>query len=426
MRSAPPGSRRTTWPGTRPSPWVAPPSSPFSASSCMPRQMPSTGRPAAAKSRTARVSPAPLRRLIAWANAPTPGSTQWLAPARCSGFDTSSKSYPQASIAFEIDRRLHMPMSMTATATSLACVKLAGRRPLHLVLALAADLDWAAILLAVPELEVPRLRSRRNLGERRLVRRDDRLHDDVVELGLADAQIVKEEVERRRPTALEVLHEPVGVGLLHAVAAYIERGHLRDAPVPALEELDVVAHALHRAFDLLEIPHALRHAFDLVALPAELLLDQLRLHARIPGDEGAQADASIAQPLELAHRRVLKRVEIARVELEVALDHPLHVLRGDAEVDVPVEAGLVDLLDLVVAVVVVRRVLARRLAPEHERHLVLQGHLHRVREDAGVAVPAEVTLAHQRLEHHAFHQVPVRREREHVDAELAERALVVA
>ena len=57
----------------------------------------------------------------------------------------------------------------------------------------------------------------------------------------------------------------------------------------ALEELDVVAHALHEALDLLIVVLG-RHAFHLIALPAKFFLDDLHLFLHIPRDVGAEQD----------------------------------------------------------------------------------------------------------------------------------------
>ena len=62
-----------TWPEISPSPWCSPYSKEVSNSSCIPRQMPSSGFPAAACRRTARSIPVLRSFSTASPKAPTPG-----------------------------------------------------------------------------------------------------------------------------------------------------------------------------------------------------------------------------------------------------------------------------------------------------------------------------------------------------------------
>ena len=70
------GARRRTSPSSRPRPSAPPSSSERSKRSCIPRQSPSTGTPARARSASTSAIPLAVRRSMAAANAPTPMSDQ--------------------------------------------------------------------------------------------------------------------------------------------------------------------------------------------------------------------------------------------------------------------------------------------------------------------------------------------------------------
>ena len=105
----PGASSRVTVPASSPSPSAPSCSVEAAKSSCMPRQMPSTGTPASARSRSSSTSPSPWRRRIASGNAPTPGSTIASAPAIVSRSAVRATRAPTCSSAFSTLRRLPIP-----------------------------------------------------------------------------------------------------------------------------------------------------------------------------------------------------------------------------------------------------------------------------------------------------------------------------
>ena len=71
--------------------------------------MPSTGVPAASRSEISPPSSSSSIRSIAFANAPTPGSTRPSASAASSGSLVITASAPTRSKAFSTERRLPIP-----------------------------------------------------------------------------------------------------------------------------------------------------------------------------------------------------------------------------------------------------------------------------------------------------------------------------
>ena len=99
----------TTSPRSSPSPACSPYSWLRSKSSCIPRQMPSSGLPLSAASSTAESMPvsASLRR--ASANAPTPGSITRSAAAMRRASPVTSASSPMAASDERREKRLPTP-----------------------------------------------------------------------------------------------------------------------------------------------------------------------------------------------------------------------------------------------------------------------------------------------------------------------------
>lgn len=76
-----PGTTGTTSPGMIPSPACEPNSALRESKNCIPRQMPSTGRPSATCVAMASGNPRASSSRMPSPNAPTPGRSTWLAPA---------------------------------------------------------------------------------------------------------------------------------------------------------------------------------------------------------------------------------------------------------------------------------------------------------------------------------------------------------
>ncbi len=102
-------SSGVTSPGSRPSPAAPSCSAEASNSSCMPRQIPSTGVPLSARSRITSSSPSARSRRIASGNAPTPGTTTASAERISSWSAVRRTSAPTCSSAFSTERRLPIP-----------------------------------------------------------------------------------------------------------------------------------------------------------------------------------------------------------------------------------------------------------------------------------------------------------------------------
>ena len=100
-------SSRWHVPGTSPRPSQRPSSSPTLASSCMPRQIPSSGVPAPTRSSSTSHMPLSRRLRAASRNAPTPGSTMPSAAATVRGSSvTDTPGTPAAAKPFSTLRRL--------------------------------------------------------------------------------------------------------------------------------------------------------------------------------------------------------------------------------------------------------------------------------------------------------------------------------
>src|SRR5690349_9090951 len=84
----------------------------------------------------------------------------------------------------------------------------------------------ALAVLAIPALEVPGLGRPLVLVEVRLIGRHDRVPDDLVELGLFEADVIEEQLERRRFAAFEVLDQLLRPLLGDAAVAQVEGHHL--------------------------------------------------------------------------------------------------------------------------------------------------------------------------------------------------------
>src|SRR5690625_5741663 len=82
---------------------------------CMPTQMPSTGRPPARRRSTIRGPPTARRPRITEPKAPTPGTTSPSAAATAAGSAVSSTSAPARSRARTAERTLPEPWSRTTT-----------------------------------------------------------------------------------------------------------------------------------------------------------------------------------------------------------------------------------------------------------------------------------------------------------------------
>jgi hypothetical protein len=102
-------AKRRTVPGTHPSPGSTP-SSLSPSSSCMPRQMPSTGmRSSSAFAFSTGRSSSRRMFVIALSNAPTPGSTSLRACAMTCGSDVMVVAAPTRRNMFATEPRLPMP-----------------------------------------------------------------------------------------------------------------------------------------------------------------------------------------------------------------------------------------------------------------------------------------------------------------------------
>ena len=75
----------------------------------MPRQMPSSGTPSAARARIGPASPRRSISLIASGNAPTPGRTSDVAAAISAGSELTAAAAPTCSNALTTERMLPMP-----------------------------------------------------------------------------------------------------------------------------------------------------------------------------------------------------------------------------------------------------------------------------------------------------------------------------
>src|SRR6185503_3269245 len=105
--------------------------------------------------------------------------------------------------------------------------------------------------LSVPEVEIPRLLSRCDRVEVGLMRRDDGVEDDSVELVFGDVQIIEEKVERRWTLVLVLANQALRFGLFNAAVTKVQRRHLCDPVIAALQKLDVITNSLDVTFDLL-------------------------------------------------------------------------------------------------------------------------------------------------------------------------------
>ncbi len=101
---------RSTTPGQQPQPAVRwPCSTPASNSTCMPTQMPSTGRPAASRLAMTCSPPAARSPVMQAANAPTPGTTRPSASSAVRWSAVTSASAPARASARWAERRLPEP-----------------------------------------------------------------------------------------------------------------------------------------------------------------------------------------------------------------------------------------------------------------------------------------------------------------------------
>src|SRR5690625_1409108 len=109
-------SRRSTVPGHWSRPEACSPCSlPLANITCMPTQMPRTGRPPARRRSIMRGPPTSRSWRMTAAKAPTPGTTRPSASATSSGSEVSSTCAPACSRARTAERTLPEPWSRTTT-----------------------------------------------------------------------------------------------------------------------------------------------------------------------------------------------------------------------------------------------------------------------------------------------------------------------
>ncbi len=102
------GGSFLAWPGTMPKPsWGS--SSLRLNRICIPTQTPNSGRPLAAKSRTAPSSRRSIRFRMQAPKCPTPGTTSASASSTAPGSSTTSDAPPTRSMALATERRFPIP-----------------------------------------------------------------------------------------------------------------------------------------------------------------------------------------------------------------------------------------------------------------------------------------------------------------------------
>src|SRR5437870_3378487 len=116
---------------------------------------------------------------------------------------------------------------------------------------------------------------------------------------------------------------------------------MRRARVTSLYELDVVADALHVAFDLL-VTVTRRYILHPIPLPTEFAPDDLRLPLDVPRNIRTKAHRAVADCAQLLQWRIRVGLQIPRV-CHSSQPHE-HVVRGDAEIHGSVEALFINLL----------------------------------------------------------------------------------
>src|SRR6185436_12192434 len=147
-------------------------------------------------------------------------------------------------------------------------------------------------------------------GKLRLVRRDRVAGRDLEELPFGQAHEFEEQVQARGTLALVIADQLDRLAAREPLRAQVQRREMRGSRVPALQVLEVVAHPLQEALDLL-VSVAGRDVLDLVSLPAQLTSDELRLTRGVPGDVGTEADRAETDAAQLPDRRVRERLHVA-------------------------------------------------------------------------------------------------------------------
>src|SRR3989344_3226930 len=245
---------------------------------------------------------------------------------------------------------------------------------------------------------------------------------DAVELLLRHIYCFQKHVEARGPQALVLPDERKPFLARHAAVADIYRGQVRHAGHAALNPLEVILHALERVLNFFVPVAVKRNPLHRRALPTELIAYKFGLLARIPRDIVAEANGFAAYGFKVGGLRIGVGCQVAHGNC--AVQKADHVLGVDAEVVNRIKPFFVDLFFLFVAVVA--DILRRRLAPHKDGDFHRQGNLHRVRVDAAVRVPHDVAFADERLAHEFFNRLPIGFKFQVIDAELLDRALVVA
>src|SRR6202000_1235669 len=140
---------------------------------------------------------------------------------------------------------------------------------------------------------------------------------------------IEKQVEARRPLAVILTHQRLAFRARHTLVADVDVGEVVGAPHAALDELQIVAHALEEALDLLVVVFR-RDALALLAFPAELALDDFNVLPGVPLDVAAEADRAALDPHQILASGIDEWIEVALGD--AAAEEFVHVVGGDAEI----------------------------------------------------------------------------------------------
>src|SRR5262245_49627578 len=136
-------------------------------------------------------------------------------------------------------------------------------------------------LSSLPHGLIPQRLTRMNAGPIVDVRAHLVAAGDLVELGFGHADVFDEQLEAGRPPPFVRFDERARLVAGQTLIPDVDAREMCRSREAALDELEIVAHALHRALDLLVFV-AGRHAFDGAPLPSQFAGDDVVLPLDVP------------------------------------------------------------------------------------------------------------------------------------------------